>query len=66
VLDTSAVISLFRNEPAAALVARTVRDTAARMVTVNVAETVDVLVRKYGWTPVTSAPSWSSFSRRWW
>ena len=49
VLDSSAVIALFRAEPFAADVREVLRLGGARMVTVNAAETVDVLTRVYRW-----------------
>lgn len=49
VLDASAVIALFRREPFATPVTEALRLGPARMTTVNAAETVDVLVRVYGW-----------------
>jgi uncharacterized protein with PIN domain len=49
VLDSSAVIALFRDEPASPLVEETLRSVPTRMSTVNAGETVDVLVRVHGW-----------------
>ncbi|MBA2536979.1 MAG: PIN domain-containing protein [Actinobacteria bacterium] len=49
VLDAGAVIALLRGEPAAPRVEQLLRDDHSRMSTVNAAETVDVLVRRYGW-----------------
>lgn len=51
VLDASAAIALLRDEPSAPQVEQSLRNANARMATVNAAETVDVLVRVYGWTP---------------
>lgn len=51
VLDSSAVIALLRDEPAAEAVERLLRTGPARMSTVNVAETIDVLIRVYGGGP---------------
>ena len=48
-LDATAAIALLRDEPAAARVEQLLRDDRARMCTINAAETVDVLVRRYGW-----------------
>jgi uncharacterized protein with PIN domain len=48
-LDANAVIALFRDEPAAARVEEVLDATDARMSTVNAAEVVDVLSRRYGW-----------------
>jgi uncharacterized protein with PIN domain len=49
VLDASAVIALFRDERSAPHVEALLRDARGRITTVNAAETVDVLVRVYGW-----------------
>jgi len=49
VLDASSAIALLRGEPAALRVEQLLRDDYSRMSTVNAAETVDVLIRRYGW-----------------
>lgn len=49
VLDSSAVIALFRDEPASPLLQETLRSVPTRMSTVSASETVDVLVRIHGW-----------------
>lgn len=49
VLDASAAIALLRGEPGASQVEQVLRNDHARMSTINAAETVDVLVRRYGW-----------------
>lgn len=49
VLDASAIIAFLRDEPAAPRVAELLRGERTRMSTVSAAETVDVLVRRYGW-----------------
>lgn len=48
-LDSSAVIALFRAEPFATDVSDVLRLGRARMVTINAAETVDILTRVYRW-----------------
>jgi PIN domain nuclease of toxin-antitoxin system len=57
VLDSSAVIALFLDEPSAGEVERLLRAEAARISTVNAAETVDILVRVYGGSPDEVAAS---------
>lgn len=49
VLDASAAIALLRDEEAAPRVEQLLREGSSRMSTVNAAETIDVLVRRYGW-----------------
>ena len=46
-LDSSAVIALLRDEPAAGQVEELLHESPARMSIVNAAEVVDVLVRRY-------------------
>ena len=48
VLDASAVIALFLDEPGASQLERLLRERVARMSVVNAAEVVDVLVRRHG------------------
>jgi PIN domain nuclease of toxin-antitoxin system len=50
VLDASAVIAFLRREAAGPRIAQILRESRARMCTVNAAETVDVLVRVHGWS----------------
>lgn len=46
VLDAAALIALLRGEPAAARVAAALREATATIVAVNLAETIDILVRR--------------------
>lgn len=50
VLDASAVIALFLEEPGASQLDALLRERPARLSVVNAAETVDVLVRRHGRT----------------
>jgi PIN domain nuclease of toxin-antitoxin system len=62
VLDTSAVVALFTDEPCAAAVQSTLRSSKARMSTVNLAEVVDVLIRVHGGSPAAVASQVEAFA----
>lgn len=51
VLDAAAAVAFIRDEPGADTVEALIRSAPSRMVTVNAAEAVDVIVRRHGGSP---------------